>query len=263
MNRNLSRCTDLILESEGGWVNDPAGGPTNMGVTLAALRAWRNMPLLTSGELRMMDRTEAARIFDSQYADKVSFDDLPSGLDYCLFDCAVNSGPGRATILLQEIVGTVADGIMGAKTIAAVHAQPDTMRLIAAYSASRLAFMQSLRNWGPNADGWTTRVARVQHDAQQLAGMLPLLADRPAVILAPTKATGPVKITATSSGRAALASVGSVIVTAGIAAGQASAVLQPYVDMPVIKYGFFGLVALAALGTFIVAFQRAQSGATT
>ena len=118
MNSNLLRCTDLIIESEGGYVDDPAGGPTNMGVTLTALRAWRNAPSLISADVRAMSRAEAELIFDSQYAAKVDFNALPPGLDYCLFDCAVNSGPARAVILLQEIVGAAPDGIMGAKTLA-------------------------------------------------------------------------------------------------------------------------------------------------
>ena len=45
-------------------------------------------------------------------------DDLPNGLDLCVFDFGVNAGPGRAAKYLQTMIGTVADGGIGPNTLA-------------------------------------------------------------------------------------------------------------------------------------------------
>ena len=261
MQENLLPSIDLIVASEGGYVDDPAGGPTNMGITLATLTAWRKKPT-TAQDLMALAVTEAEDIYVSEYAAKIAFQSLPSGLDYACLDYCVNSGPAQAAKELQVLVGTTPDGIIGAKTLAAVASlAPGTA--IPAYCAARLDFMKSLRNWAPNANGWTARVARVEGDAVKMATGSMVI---PKALVAPassTKATGAVKVTATGSGRAALATLGSVIVTAGVAAGQATAVMQPYVDIAYVKYGVIALTVVAALGTFIVAYRRSQSGATT
>ena len=40
-------------------------------------------------------------------------DDIPSGLDLCLFDFGVNAGSGRAAKFLQQMIGTTVDGGIG------------------------------------------------------------------------------------------------------------------------------------------------------
>lgn len=269
MQENLRTSLDLILASEGGFVDDPAGGSTNMGVTLSTLGAYRGKPTSVA-DLKAMPQAEAEAIFNSEYAAKIDFAGLPSGLDYAVLDCAVNSGPSEAARLLQLLLSgdVVPDGIIGAKTrdALALNAQGsvEIANLIEAYCRARLSFMQSLKNWSPNAAGWTARVARVQVDATRMARGFVVTAP---VVIAPTgstvKATGAVKVTATASGKATLATLATVIATAGAGAIQASAVLQPYAAMPYVKYTLEVLTALAALSAFIVAYRRAQAGATT
>ena len=48
---------------------------------------------------------------------------VPSGLDYAVADWSVNSGPARAVKELQKLVKVTPDGVMGAKTLAAVEAR--------------------------------------------------------------------------------------------------------------------------------------------
>jgi hypothetical protein len=81
------------------------------------------------------------------------------------------------------------------------------------------------------------------------------------------KAGGTVKITATKSGKAAIANVIATVaaatVAAGSAASQATTVLQPYGDVSIVRYALLALAVVSAAGTLAVALQRARAGATT
>ncbi len=53
-------------------------------------------------------------------------DELPAGIDYVLFDGAVNSGPVQSVKWLQRALGVRVDGVMGEATVAAAEAYPTT-----------------------------------------------------------------------------------------------------------------------------------------
>jgi lysozyme family protein len=279
MKDNLSRCLDLIGVSEAGYSDHPddPGGPTNHGITQRTLAAWRKQPVMAD-DVKALTVAEARDILASQYATPIRFDDLPSGLDYCVLDCAVNSGPDRAGRLLQQTLGMTGqdvDGIIGLHTIAALKADATShvSELISDYCSTRLNFMQSLSNWSTFGKGWTRRVQGVEADATKMAaGMTPAspampVLPVPAEDAGQAKATGPVKITATKSGKAALfniaSTVAAVAVTAGTAASQVSGALQPYADISFVRYALLGLTVISAAGTLAVALQRAHSGATS
>ena len=162
MNSNFEACLANVLKSEGGYVDNKAdpGGRTNLGCTQAVWEAFVGHPV-SEADMRALTPDDVAPLYKRKYWDQVSGDDLPDGLDYAVFDVAINSGPGRAAKWLQEVVGVTADGSIGKGTLAAV-ASHDVNELIAAYSAKRLAFLQSLPTFGTFGKGWTTRVASVQ-----------------------------------------------------------------------------------------------------
>lgn len=159
-----------IKQSEGGFVNnrrDP-GGATNYGITLRTLMAWRHRPVSVA-DVRSLQWSEAVAIIKSQYADTVHFDDLPSGLDYCVVDAAVNSGPVKAIQWLQRSLGIAADGHYGIQTAAAVAGVNDVRGAIERYDAARLGFMRHLRTWPFFGSGWFARVNLVTKRAEALA----------------------------------------------------------------------------------------------
>jgi lysozyme family protein len=90
--------------------------------------------------------------------------ELPSGVDYAVFDAAINSGPGRAAKWLQTCVSVEPDGGIGPKTLAAV-ASFDSQQLVEDYSERRLSFLQALPTWPTFGKGWGRRVADVQAKA--------------------------------------------------------------------------------------------------
>jgi lysozyme family protein len=100
-------------------------------------------------------------MYKAKYWDKVKGDDLPAGVDYCVFDAAINSGPGRAAKWLQAAVGVEPDGGIGPKTLQAV-AGMDANELVSAYNDRRLSFLHDLPTWPTFGKGWARRVAEVK-----------------------------------------------------------------------------------------------------
>jgi lysozyme family protein len=107
-------------------------------------------------------------MYKTKYWDKIKGDDLPTGVDYVVFDAAVNSGPGRAAKWLQACVGVEPDGGIGPKTLAAVNAF-DANQLIEDYAKRRLSFLMDLQTWDTFGKGWGRRVAEVQKTGLDMA----------------------------------------------------------------------------------------------
>ena len=166
---NFETALAHVLQSEGGYVNNPAdpGGRTNLGCTQTVWEEFVGHPV-SEADMRELTPADVAPLYKRKYWDKVAGDDLPAGLDYCVFDAAINSGPGRAAKWLQQAVGVKDDGSIGPATLAAVAAQP-VQNLIAQYNDQRLQFLESLPTWGTFGKGWGNRVAHVQSIASQLA----------------------------------------------------------------------------------------------
>ena len=152
-----------IFKSEGGFVNDPhdTGGATNMGITIGTLRKHRSSPVSVK-DVRNLTKVEARAIYTKRYWRKVQGDALPSGIDAAVMDFAVNSGPARAIMFLQEIVGEVQDGVLGPNTLRKTRAMPNQRDLINHFCDSRMSFLRSLRSFRRYGTGWTRRVEGIR-----------------------------------------------------------------------------------------------------
>ena len=169
MKDNFDACLGHVLQSEGGYVDHPddPGGATNMGITIATLRAWRGRSV-TKADVKALTRAEAAAIYRKNYWDAVCGDDLPAGLDLVAFDAAVNSGVSRGAKWLQSALGVSADGKIGPKTIAAANAAHKDAVIDRACDL-RLAFLRQLSTWKTFGKGWTRRVESVRDTASKMA----------------------------------------------------------------------------------------------
>lgn len=169
MKENFDKSFRKLMVHEGGFVNHPAdpGGRTNLGITQRVWEEWVGHPV-DEKTMRSLTPEMVKPLYKRKYWDKVCGDDLPAGVDYCVFDAAVNSGPGRAIKWLQQAVGTTQDGALGPKTLAAVKAA-DPQLLVVGYNAIRLAFLQDLPTWDTFGRGWGRRVAEVKQDASEMS----------------------------------------------------------------------------------------------
>jgi len=162
MKDNFPKALAAVLVHEGGYVNNPKdpGGITNLGCTKAV---WEEHCGHSVDEkaMRALTPADVAPLYKRKYWDKVQGDELPSGIDYVVFDTAINSGPGRAVKLLQACVEVEVDGGIGPKTLAAVRAF-DSKQLVTDYSKRRLFFMMDIPVWPTFGKGWTRRVQEVE-----------------------------------------------------------------------------------------------------
>ncbi|MBZ9675712.1 glycoside hydrolase family 108 protein [Mesorhizobium sp. ES1-1] len=165
MDRNFARALALVLKSEGGWSDNPAdpGGATMKGVTLGNFRRYVKADA-TKADLRKISDGQVATVYRRFYWDAVLGAELPDGVDYAVFDFAVNSGPSRAAKYLQAVVGTVQDGRIGPATLAAAKAKPAGV-VIDLVCDSRLAFLKRLPTWSTFGRGWSDRVKSVRSQA--------------------------------------------------------------------------------------------------
>jgi lysozyme family protein len=169
MKHNWEEALAHILKYEGGYVNHPndPGGMTNLGVTKRVWEEWTGKPA-TEADMRALTPAMVGPLYKKRYWDAVRGDDLPAGVDLCVFDCAVNAGVGRASRFLQQAVGVDADGKIGPMTISAVTAKPAD-EIIEAFCALREAHYKSLSTFDTFGKGWMRRLASVKVESTDMA----------------------------------------------------------------------------------------------
>lgn len=155
---------------EGGFVNhsrDP-GGMTNLGVTKNQWEKYVGHGV-TEADMRALTPSVVTPFYKSEYWNEIQGDALPAGVDYCVFDTSVNSGPGRAARFLQHVLGLTEDGAIGPVTIQAANMR-SAHDIIRKYSDTRLAFLKGLDTWDTFGVGWAVRVEAVEKEALSFAG---------------------------------------------------------------------------------------------
>jgi len=169
MKHNWEEAFAHVLKYEGGYVNHPndPGGMTNLGVTKRVWEEWTGKPA-TEADMRALTPAMVGPLYKKRYWDAVRGDDLPSGVDLCVFDCAVNAGVGRASRFLQQAVGVDADGKIGPMTISAVTAKP-AEEVIEDFCALRGAHYKGLSTFETFGKGWMRRLASVKAESTDIA----------------------------------------------------------------------------------------------
>lgn len=146
---------------------DDPGGRTNLGVTQRVWEEWTGKPA-TEADMRSLTVEMVSPLYKKRYWDAVRGDDLPSGVDLCVFDCAVNAGVGRASKFLQQAVGVNADGQIGPMTVAATTSKPAN-EVIEAFCNLRETHYKSLSTFATFGKGWMWRLGAVEAESKHMA----------------------------------------------------------------------------------------------
>ena len=171
---NFNKCLEIVLHHEGGYVNHPKdpGGMTNMGVTKRVYEEWVGYSV-SENTMQNLKEEDVAPIYKKNYWDRVKGDDLPEGLDLCIFDFAVNAGPGRAAKFLQKLIGVTQDGGIGPQTLGALQSaigedvRIQTREMIEKYQSMRQEYYESLSTFETFGRGWTRQVDEVTEEAEK------------------------------------------------------------------------------------------------
>lgn len=142
---------DRIIGHEGGLVDNPAdpGGLTKFGISQ---RAYPGV------DIKGLTVDDAKRLYKRDYWDRAMADQYDGAIGFQLFDAAANSGVTAATRMLQRAVGVQDDGVVGAKTIAAIRAMP-VAKVLLNFNAERLEYMANAKGWPDFGRGWARREA--------------------------------------------------------------------------------------------------------
>tara|TARA_R100001086_G_scaffold120695_1_gene62137 strand:- start:910 stop:1419 length:510 start_codon:yes stop_codon:yes gene_type:complete len=165
MKDNFVKSLHHVLKSEGGFVDHPddPGGVTNKGITARTYENFLGGPVDVQ-MMRDIPDNHVEEIYKDMYWEVVRADDLPAGVDLCVFDFGVNAGPVRSAKMLQSCVDATEDGVIGPKTLARVSEQ-DTEELIKLFSVKREEYYKSLRHFETFGRGWLRRNEDVRDTA--------------------------------------------------------------------------------------------------
>ncbi len=165
-----------VLRMEGGFSDDPydPGGPTNLGITLADLAAFRGIAVTTDTEQDLRSDVAALTvvavtpIYRQRYWTKSCAPTLPAALALFHFDTAVNHGVVTAARTLQIALGVSADGEIGPVTQAAARTC-DPQPTLERYAELRRQRYRALPTFWRFGRGWLARVDATLSAAMQLA----------------------------------------------------------------------------------------------
>lgn len=145
---------DKVLQKEGGYVNDPndKGGETNFGISK------RSFPNI---DIKNLTADKAREIYKKNYWDKIKGDEIESQIIAGeVFDMAVNAGIRTSSKMAQAIIGTLADGIIGSKTLEVLNGVDDE-KFVLAFKLARVARYTNIANNNPTQRkflrGWINR----------------------------------------------------------------------------------------------------------
>ena len=168
MKENFDKCLEMLLSHEGGFVNHPddPGGITNLGVTKKVYDEWIGRES-TEQEMRDLTPEDVGPIYKKNYWDRIKGDLLPSGVDWCAFDWAVNSGKSRPSKAIQRAVGATQDGAIGPATIGLIM-EKDPEEIINYVYGVRQDFYKGLKTFETFGRGWTRRNKETLHQALEM-----------------------------------------------------------------------------------------------
>lgn len=139
-------------EDDGNWTGGRQGQGelkgTKYGISAAAY---------PSLNIKALSLDAAKVIYRNDYWDKAGCSLLDPRVGFCVFDCAVNQGVGRAIRCLQRAAGVNDDGKIGPHTREAI-ARLDPTTAVEYFQAERILEYALAARWDRFKRGWMRRV---------------------------------------------------------------------------------------------------------
>ena len=178
-NESFKRSLELVLKSEGGFVNHPddPGEATNKGITIRTYKSFFG-ERKTVKDLKVIKDEEVESIYREDYWDKCKCDRLPKGIDFLVFDAAVNSGPSRSIKWLQMASESIVDGLIGKNTIHNVWEEYFCTSILGSryrvlfiidLCERRFNFLENLKTFEVFGKGWNARIDKAMGEAIQMS----------------------------------------------------------------------------------------------
>lgn len=157
----------LVLNSEGGYVNDPhdKGGPTKYGIAVNYNRGI----LVAMGieDVRLLTYEQAKQIYYVKYYKASGADMLAQKsirLAYLHFDASVNNGIGAASKFLRSC-----SAFEKIKFVAGAGSNQDFWATVFIdYLSHRISFYTQIATWQRFGRGWMNRIAGLLEHAKQM-----------------------------------------------------------------------------------------------
>ena len=159
----------IVLKWEGGFSNHPndTGGATNSGVTLTTFRGAFGR-YKTVEDLKNMTDEQWNYIFKRKYWDKWKADEIK---DQAIANLIVDWYWMSGTLGVkypQEVLGVVADGIVGKKTLAAINNHPNKKKLFNDLWNRRKKHFDDIVKYRPSTKvflrGWYNRLKDFKYE---------------------------------------------------------------------------------------------------
>lgn len=148
-----------LMKYEGGYVKDPddPGGETKFGISK------RSHP---EEDIANLTEARAMEIYFLDYYMKLRIPEMKDArAAWQIFDFGVNSGATRAARMVQKIVGSYPDGVIGKTTIAYINRYKGEFPLYIMYRSERIKYYCGLTDKNPRnikfLKGWLLRALEV------------------------------------------------------------------------------------------------------
>jgi lysozyme family protein len=161
MKHNFDKAFKLVVGHEGGLSLDPRdrGNWTTGVINKGTLRGTKyGVSAMTYPNVDIQNLTieQAKEIYYRDFWGKIKGDLLPSGLDYLLFDIAINHGTRDAGVFIQRAVGATPDGAIGPQTLGRINAR-STREMIISVNVERAFDYGNIGTFITYGRGWSRR----------------------------------------------------------------------------------------------------------
>lgn len=145
-------------EDEGGLLIDK-DGVTYRGVRQSIYDDWTKLKGISTKDVRKLSDDERKSFLKDEFYDRKKLDSIKDeGLREAVFNLGVNIGPDISVKLLQEVVGTKADSLLGPKTNKAIESQ-DSKSVLKGFLDRVEKYYKDQKDH-TNEKGWLNRIQR-------------------------------------------------------------------------------------------------------